>query len=505
MKSQKNAMSEPVEILVKTGKYKEAEDLLTAFDRAMEICSQNRSDDWVDSFLLLNNISGWKPSQEFQIWGSFARSNAHILKRGNEEWAAHKILLQLAIEHGDDSPLTIGAEKYLAEGRCDWVWLRRELRLKKWGITNPCMAVLNGHDGIVTDATVLEDGRIISIAKDGSACAWNQNGSLLSKCKISDPVLYVMSLTDNRFVLWSQYDIALWNPTDDSTIELGCVPQYDSFVCELPDGRLLILNDDDELHLFSKNGEDLEILEGDEGTLELPDGGELSWSVNGSDIEINPESTLNEIILDSENGGAGTLRLPDGSSLSWYSTADENDPLIWKNKNGKVLFEAIGHDTAVIGALCLSEDNRVVSWSADETLRIWEFSDRVLNVLPHHDSLDDPPELEIFPDGKIHSESQDGVSLYWDIDGNPIDAFEGEDDVLGDAATIYEPYILFNGMYWHVASDDSIYPYRSFRCYLEHSFPDGRIIGTCDDGQVFVLRTYQGNQLVSIDIAAGRK
>ena len=58
-----------------------------------------------------------------EIWAAFFRGKAHILRRGNEEWPAHKILLQLTVEHADDSPLTLGAEKWLGEGGCprgDW-------------------------------------------------------------------------------------------------------------------------------------------------------------------------------------------------------------------------------------------------------------------------------------------------------------------------------------------------------------------------------------------------
>jgi len=67
--------------------------------------------------------------QRLEIWETFFREKAHILRRGNEEWPAHKILLQLAVEHADESPLTICAERWLSEGRCDWAWLRRIPRL----------------------------------------------------------------------------------------------------------------------------------------------------------------------------------------------------------------------------------------------------------------------------------------------------------------------------------------------------------------------------------------
>ena len=63
---------------------------------------------------------------KLDIEAAFFRENAHILRRGNADWPTHKILLQLAIEHADDSPLTQGAECWLAENRCDWFWLKKQ-------------------------------------------------------------------------------------------------------------------------------------------------------------------------------------------------------------------------------------------------------------------------------------------------------------------------------------------------------------------------------------------
>jgi hypothetical protein len=44
--------------------------------------------------------------QEFRLWEAFFREREHILRRGDARWPAHKILLQLAVEHADDSPVT---------------------------------------------------------------------------------------------------------------------------------------------------------------------------------------------------------------------------------------------------------------------------------------------------------------------------------------------------------------------------------------------------------------
>jgi len=77
----------------------------------------------------------------FDDWVMFMRSNAHLLESGDELWSANRILLQLAIEHADDSPITKQAEAWLAvDGNCDWTWLRSARRDKQYRI-DPCLFV----------------------------------------------------------------------------------------------------------------------------------------------------------------------------------------------------------------------------------------------------------------------------------------------------------------------------------------------------------------------------
>ena len=154
--------------LTKANRIEEARATITDFDFAMAKCSLNRSDDWADDFRRAAN--GDKP-RDYKLWESFVRSNSNILRRGNKEWQSHKILLQLAIEHADDSPATIGAEKFLEEGKCDWAWLRRELRVAHAGV-DTCVAVFEGHMGTVEGTHLLPDGQALSWSRDNTLRLW---------------------------------------------------------------------------------------------------------------------------------------------------------------------------------------------------------------------------------------------------------------------------------------------------------------------------------------------
>ena len=141
--------------------------------------------------------------QQLRIEESFFRSNSHILRRGDEEWPAYKILLQLAIEHADDSPLTIGAEQYLANGRCDWAWLRRERRVKHAGV-DPCVAVFEGHTEGVLGALEMLEGRILSWSLDKTFRMWSDSGEQLKVLEGHTGSVYgVLLLPDERILSWS--------------------------------------------------------------------------------------------------------------------------------------------------------------------------------------------------------------------------------------------------------------------------------------------------------------
>jgi hypothetical protein len=114
----------------------------------------------VDARLRRNEVEGWledlenatqavqhdielNNSDTLHQWATFARERAHILRRGNEYWPANRILLQLAMEHADDSPVTKAAEEWVAADHCDWTWLR-SVRRPGHMKSNPCLLSFDG-------------------------------------------------------------------------------------------------------------------------------------------------------------------------------------------------------------------------------------------------------------------------------------------------------------------------------------------------------------------------
>jgi WD40 repeat protein len=111
--------------------------------------------------LVLTSLASAEKRDLFGDWERFIRERAHMLRRGSDAWGFHKILLQLALEHADDSPVTEAARAWWeAEGQ-PWPTLMPGFRRKSLPRSN-LQLVLEGHRGRID--TVLVDGeeRLVS-------------------------------------------------------------------------------------------------------------------------------------------------------------------------------------------------------------------------------------------------------------------------------------------------------------------------------------------------------
>lgn len=355
--------------LLETDRTEKALGLLTRFEYLMD-----RLRTLPDSKAVEGLGADWRATvhhagpldREQRLWGSFWREREHILRRGADRWPAYKILLQVAMEHADDSPVTQQAEAWLATGQCDWVWLRNPQRIRH-AAPNPCLRVFEGHSGNVNGVLDLTDGRIVSWSNDGTLRLWDvESGSVLRIFEgHSKSVTGALLLPNGHLLSWS-YDetLRLWD-----------------LVC----------------------GTELRKLEGHtrevSGAMMLPNGNILSWS-NICDISLafirgnSYQNVLEKMTTE--------LRL-------WTMEGE----LIHKAQTTKGTFLSKilllqNHDILGIG------DGVLWVWSCDETppRRFGDFRGSVADVA-------------LLPDGRILSHSWNDSNLYlWDTDGTLLDVFE---------------------------------------------------------------------------------
>lgn len=274
----------------------ELETTLTHFDFAMAKCEAGQADDLVDDYRRALSVMP-KPSLTFKLWENLFRTRRHILRRGNEHWPTHKILLQLAMEHADNSPLTQAAERWLEQGYCDWVWLRNPLRAKEAGI-DPCIAVLEGHVAAINGVQALPDGRLLSWSDDCVLALWDPaSGQCLAQLLTEDSgsVGCIELLSDSRLVSWcinlreqSDHAIDLWDlATSTHLASLRGHLKTVQGVKQLSNDRLLSWSFDNTLRLWDLNRHKcLRIYKGHTNLVLdaefLPDGCLLSYGCDGT-------------------------------------------------------------------------------------------------------------------------------------------------------------------------------------------------------------------------------
>ena len=448
-----------VQHIADTRAWPDAEILVTNFSWLMRKCELGLLDSITDDYGFLLKSEPREAKQRLEIWADFFREKSHILRRGNEEWPAQKILLQLAVEHADNSAVTRRAESWLAEVHSEWLWLRRNRRLSHFQ-KNACLAVFEGHTGQV-GALVLADGRLLSWSMDKTLRLWDsQSGTCLAVLEgHTGGVRGVLALGEGRLLSWSDdKTLRLWDSHSGNCLAVlkGHTEKVEGAMA-LAEGRLLSWSDDKTLRLWdghsgvclavldghtdgvrdvlafdgrllswtwhentlrlwdSHNGTCLAVLEGHDktvkGALVLAKGRLISWSWFDKTLHLwDGHSGTRLAVLEGHTGSIdGSLALADGRLLSW--SADKTLRL-WDSHNGAFLAALKGHTEKVNGALALA-DGRLLSWSWDNTLRLWDsHSGACLAVLEGHDEW--VLGALALADGRLLSWSGDDTLRLWD-------------------------------------------------------------------------------------------
>jgi nephrocystin-3 len=224
-------------------------------------------------------------------WVNFLQRNFHALQRGSVRWPSYKILLQLAIEDADTSPVTRASEAWLKEGNCDWLWLRRDDRPRER-----------------TDE---------------------------SKVKVLEtPVLGVVQPSPEMLFSWDDKDIKLWDLETDKGKVVGRAPK--TAFMSLDGAELVAVFDDGLAWLDITSGSIIKKVRYRGGNLDggmlLKSGEVLTWSDKDKKSQIWNRSGM--------VGSWRELWMPETCKdvdLIWfrgYLSLDKNRLLFWGDKSG---------------------------------------------------------------------------------------------------------------------------------------------------------------------------
>jgi WD40 repeat protein len=131
----------------------------------------------------------------------------------------------------------------------------------------------------------------------------------------------------------------------------------------------------------------------------------------------------------------GAQVLSDGRVLSW---SWDYTLRLWDGKSGAPLAVMVGNTSGVQGAQVLP-DGRVLSWSQLGNLRIWDGQSGAPLV-----EIDDEVEgAQVLPDGRVLSWSWDGTLRLWDgQSGAPLAVMEGHTDRIEGARVLPDGKLL---------------------------------------------------------------
>lgn len=462
--------------------------LLTDFARTMSrlqrLAGTRRAvDEWYADWERARR--GAQVAGDLGLWWDFARERKHFLRRADAEWNADRILLQLAVEHADDSPVTKAAEAYLESGACDWLWLKqvagqRPKTVRRSGL----IAVLEGHEGSVTGAIELADGRLLSWSIDGTLRLWNgatgaqisewlahaggvngaialPDGGLLSwgrdfQMSLWDSsgsprvrfkghtrsVIGAFALADGRFVSWAlDKTIRIWDGDGKESLALRDHTDQIGGVIALPQGRLLSWSADQTLRLWHGTGAIMAVMHGHthrvRGATALPDGRLLSWS-DDQTLRLWDSDGAPIAVLEGHSAPlVGATSLRDGRVLSW---SDDHTVMLWES-NGTKIVTLTGHTASVRGAAALSA-NAVVSWSEDANLHLWDAAagTSIVVLTGHTDSVQGSL---VVPDGRVLSWSWDNTLRLWEpSNGDVLAVYADHSDWVVGAVVLANGHLL---------------------------------------------------------------
>ena len=500
----------------------EINGLIADFDAVSERCQGDRS------------------SETLALWTSFFRERAHLFRRGNQAWGASQILLQLAVEHADDSPVTMAAERWLEEGNAPYLWFRQIKRpaqtrrsscravleghtgavngalrlpdgrfltwsddhtLRFWKSDGTAQSVLTGHTDKVSGATLLADGRILSRSYDQTLRLWASDGTPLSEFRGHKGFIQAPVVTPDGRIVSVSYDrtLRIWSESGEPLLEQSGHTRWINGVLWHPSGRIVTWGDDAKVRLWSSSGEPLAVLDGT-GAAILGDGRLVTWSRAGLALRTETGELLRSLEGNKEYFGKDCridelVECPAGGFLSCGVTVR-----CWSAEG--VLLSELAGETVGLGAIPLAH-NRVLTWTQYQ-LGLWTMDgDHLRRLDGHTDTVIGAAQLM---DGRLASWSRDGTVRLWSPEGEPAGMFNGHSSWVYGVQLHGTRWLLSWSMdrtarLWDLSGDPP--PAKSCRdeVYRVRILADGNILTSRfkrNDGQ-YVMRDSEGRRLRELD------
>ena len=354
--------------LLKSGDRVGYREVLTDFAFAMQRC-HSESIEWFLADYHDARLNSRLP--EVEAWTDAISGKAHLLRGGTDQWPSHRVLLQLALGHADDSQLTYSAKKWVDQGNCNWTWMPKSTRLEEFRSTR--------QDWIAQIIHLGDQGRLALASLDAN---WT----------ITNPIVAC----------------AMFAPRQG----LGLVRVFDLskgllvWQADLPSGKI------DKVNLIK-------------GTTEIEiqmNSGLLLGGNMGSPEALREVSRSKMLPVDQDSKSVSTLpslptkisRLAHSSDGNTYLVACE-DGSIWRWTKGaeNLPIQLAGPGLKVFDLAITGDGQTAASVSEDRSVSFWK-GERCFAKLPGHAYR--VTKVCISDDGcNALSAGQDGLIILWDL------------------------------------------------------------------------------------------
>ncbi|MBH66711.1 MAG: hypothetical protein CL784_09410 [Chloroflexi bacterium] len=288
--------------------------------------------------------------ENLQKWSEFAFASAHLLRRGDADWPANKILLQVASEENPAGPVYSTAAQWLNQGHCNWLWLRN-IRSNIKERSPGKIAALEGHNSIVVGFIPgINNKQFYTVGRDQNLKAWSNSGELL------------FTNSDGAY----QGGNGEGGPFSGFEKEGGQIASISSVS---GDNSINILDPQGTL-ITSLRGHSEKIL----GIRPCPNGNLISWSFDNTIRIWNPSQESCVAILTPPikpsgiYGKCGTapLVLPNGNIFSW-----EGKLQLWDSAGKKIAQSDAGHFFDHKSGVIALNNSHILAWNGKEDMRIY--------------------------------------------------------------------------------------------------------------------------------------
>lgn len=186
---------------------------------------------------------------------------------------------------------------------------------------------------------------------------------------------------------------------------------------------------------------------------------------------------------------------PDGGGL--ITGGADGRLRLWQAEDATEVSSVSLHDRPVLKVACLRDNRRVVSVSADQTVRVCDMeSQRCLKIFEGHTG--DANSVAITPDERfLVSASGDHTLRIWILEtGSCTQVIHGHDDIIWRVAISPDGKILASGSgddtvrLWDIDTGKLLQTLPHPDCVAAVTFSqvDGRLVVGCDDAEIYVYR-----------------